>query len=147
MEADMNWRRLVQFRISTLLWLLTVIAVGIGSYRKGLDEQLARQRQGALYIKAYPVKDLVLGPGMTKPDFETLIEILTTTISPQKWATTGGEGHISGYDNAGLIVVSQDAATHRQIQRKLSALRRLQSPWRAWLNDIVAWINKDEPNG
>ena len=140
----MNWRRLFQFRISTLLWLMLLIGVGIGSYRRGLDEQLARQRHGTLYIKGYPVKDLVYGPGTAQPDFESLIEHLVS-LSPQKWAARGGAGQISGYDNAGIIVVLQDAATHRQIQRKLSALRRLHSPWRAWLNDFVRWVNKDEP--
>ena len=59
-KVQLNWRRLVQFRLGTPLWLLTVVAVGIGSYRQGLDEQLARHRQGTLYIKAYPVQDLVL---------------------------------------------------------------------------------------
>src|SRR5215218_7247658 len=117
-EAQMNWRRLVQFRISTLLWLLTVIAVGIGSYRKGLDEQLARQRQGTTYFKVYPVKDLVYGPDMTKPDFESLIEQLVN-LSPQKWTHKGGMGQIAGHDETGVIVVLQDATTHQQIQRKL----------------------------
>jgi hypothetical protein len=122
------------------------VAVGIGSYRKGLDEQLARQRQGALYIRYYRVKDLVYSPGMDKADFESLIEHLVA-LSPKKWAIHGGEGHIAGHEEVYSITVMQDAATHRQIQRKLSALRRAQSPWRAWLDDIVAWINKDEPNG
>jgi hypothetical protein len=140
----MNWRRPFQFRLSSLLWLMVAVAAGLGGYRAGMNEQLARQRQGTTYIKAYQVKDLVLGPGMTQPDYQTLIDMLVA-LSPKKWVMNGGPGTIAGFENAGIIVVSQDAPTHRQIQRKLSALRRLQSPWRSWLNALVAWINKDEP--
>jgi len=140
----MRWRRLIQIRLSTLVWLTVVVGAALGGYRAGINEQLARQRQGKTYFKSYSVKDLVYGPGMTKPDFDSLIDMLVS-LSPKKWAANGGGGNVAGYDNAGIIVVEQDAATHRQIQRKLAALRRVQSPRRSWLNYFVVWLNEDEP--
>jgi hypothetical protein len=123
------------------------VAAGIGGYRRGLDEIEAQRVPGAVFTKAYAVRDLVIGPGMTEPDFDSLISQLVL-LSPQKWAHVGGQGCISGYDNAGIIVVQQDDATHRQIKRKLAAFRR-HNRW-YWLdkNDYfgkaVAFINGDD---
>ncbi len=140
----MKWRRRFQFRLSSLLWLMVAVAAAISGYRAGLDEQLARQQPGDMYIKSYPVRDLTFGPGMRQADSQTLMDLLVL-LSPQKWHQSGGKGSMTVYDEAGILVVCQDAATHRQIERKLAALRRLNSPWRSWLNGLVAWVNQDEP--
>ena len=139
----MRWKCLFQFRISTLLWLMVVVAAAVWGYRTGLQEQLARQQPGQVFVKMYPVKNLVLRPGVTQPDFQSLIDHLVL-LSPKKWSVNGGQGNITGYDNICCIAVEQDAATHRQIERKLAAMRRLQSSRWAWLNHFVAWLNKDE---
>lgn len=143
----MQIRQLFQFRLSTLLWLMFVCAVGVGGYRMGLDEKHARQQPGAMYSEVYFVNDLVLGHGMTKPDFDSLIEHLVL-LSPTKWAQSGGAGSVTGYDNTGSIVVYQDATTHRQIKRKLAAMRRY-IRWH-WLDkqdrigSVVAYLHGDD---
>jgi hypothetical protein len=144
MMKSKNWRYWFQFRLSTLFWISIAVAFTASishrfGFLKGMNEQLARQRQGTTYCVAYPVKDLVLGPGMTKPDFDSLIEHISAEVSPGKWASNGGVGAMSGSDEAGVLVVYQDDNTHRQIEAKLAALRRLQRP--SWLKVAVAWLN------
>ena len=136
-------RRYFQFHLSTLFWLsLAICLTATISYRAGvragIDEQLARHHQGRLYAKAYYVEDLVLGPGMTRPDFDSLIDLLKS-INPQKWSDLGGDGSIAGFDTNNTIVVHQDLNTHRLIEAKLTELRHLQRP--TWLNRLTTWIN------
>lgn len=144
----MNLRRLIQFRLSSVLWLMLVIAAGLGGYRAGLDEKQARHEAGTMYNRAYRVQDLVLGPGMTKPDFDSLIEQLVL-LSPQKWQVTGGAGCVTGYDEACIIVVHQDEATHRQIERKLAAMRHhIRWHWidrSNYVGRAFAYLQNDEP--
>jgi general secretion pathway protein D len=64
--------------------------------------------------------------GGTGPDFDSLIELITTTIAPQSWQEVGGPGAISGYENNLSLVVSQTQEVHEQIADLLEQLRRLQ---------------------
>jgi len=143
MMTGMRWRRLLQFRLSTIFWLSIVvtitatIAFRVG-LRAGVEQQLARDRQGTVYVRAYPVKDLVLGPGMTKPYFATLMEMIQQ-INPQKWQEAGGAGEMAAFDTNFTIVIAQDASTHKEIESKLAELRRLQQP--TWVNRFAAWLN------
>lgn len=64
--------------------------------------------------------------GATKPDFDSLTELITSTIAPQSWAEVGGPGAITGYENNLSLVVSQTQEVHEQIADLLEQLRRLQ---------------------
>ena len=64
--------------------------------------------------------------GGVEPDFDTLIELITTTVSPQSWDEVGGPGSISGFDTNLSLVVSQTQEVHEQIADLLEQLRRLQ---------------------
>ena len=66
-----------------------------------------------------------LGGGV-QADFDTLIELITTTIAPQSWDEVGGPGSISGFDTNLSLVVSQTQEVHEQIADLLEQLRRLQ---------------------
>lgn len=70
------------------------------------------------------------GPGGLRngaePDFDSLVELITTTVSPQSWQEVGGPGAISGYENNLSLVVSQTQEVHEQIADLLEQLRRLQ---------------------
>jgi general secretion pathway protein D len=66
-----------------------------------------------------------LGGGV-QADFDTLIELITTTIAPQSWDDVGGPGSISGFDTNLSLVVSQTQEVHEQIADLLEQLRRLQ---------------------
>jgi general secretion pathway protein D len=64
--------------------------------------------------------------GGTGPDFDSLVELVTSTIAPQSWQEVGGPGAISGYENNLSLVVSQTQEVHEQIADLLEQLRRLQ---------------------
>jgi general secretion pathway protein D len=66
-----------------------------------------------------------LGGGV-QADFDTLIELITTTIAPQSWDEVGGPGSISGFETNLSLVVSQTQEVHEQIADLLEQLRRLQ---------------------
>ena len=64
--------------------------------------------------------------GGSQADFDSLIELITTTISPESWTEVGGEGSISPYENNLTLVVSQTQEVHEDIVDLLEQLRRLQ---------------------
>jgi general secretion pathway protein D len=66
-----------------------------------------------------------LGGGVIA-DFDTLIDLITTTISTDSWIDNGGQGSISGFPTNLSLVVSQTQDIHADIADLLQQLRRLQ---------------------
>ena len=64
--------------------------------------------------------------GGTQADFESLIELITTTVRPTSWDTVGGPGSIKGFEGTLSLVVSQTQEVHDEIADLLKQLRRLQ---------------------
>jgi general secretion pathway protein D len=64
--------------------------------------------------------------GATMADFDTLIELVTSTIAPTTWDTVGGPGSIEGFPTNLSLVISQTQEVHEQIADLLDQLRRLQ---------------------
>ncbi|MEQ8788577.1 MAG: hypothetical protein RIC55_19865 [Pirellulaceae bacterium] len=64
--------------------------------------------------------------GGARADFDSLIELITTTISPDSWDEVGGPGSISGFETNLSLVVSQTQEVHDQLADLLEQLRRLQ---------------------
>ena len=59
-------------------------------------------------------------------DFDTLIDLITSTIAPTTWDTVGGPGSVAGFDTNLSLVVSQTQEVHEEIVDLLEQLRRLQ---------------------
>lgn len=78
-----------------------------------------------LSTKTYPVADLVAREygAALGDDYQSLIELITTSIAPTTWNEVGGPGSIQGFRNSRVIVISQTFAIHRQIERLLASLR------------------------
>jgi general secretion pathway protein D len=66
-----------------------------------------------------------LGGGVIA-DFDSLIDLITTTVAPQSWDTVGGPGAISEFATNLSLVISQTQDVHEQIADLLEQLRRLQ---------------------
>ncbi len=64
--------------------------------------------------------------GASMADFDTLIDLITSTIAPQTWDLVGGPGSIEGFPTNLSLVVSQTQEVHEQIADLLDQLRRLQ---------------------
>jgi general secretion pathway protein D len=56
-------------------------------------------------------------------DFDSLIEVITSTVTPQTWDEVGGPGSISPLNAADCIVISQTREVHDQVLELLRALR------------------------
>ena len=59
-------------------------------------------------------------------DFDTLIELITSTIAPDTWDAVGGPGAIESFPTNLSLVISQTQDVHDQIADLLAQLRRLQ---------------------
>jgi hypothetical protein len=86
-----------------------------------------------LEAKVYPVADLVLPAGASagttgegaQADFDSLIDLIETTIKPNSWQDNGGPGSISAFENGLSIVVSQTLEGHAETEAVLENLRKV----------------------
>ena len=82
-------------------------------------------------VRIYPVADLldnVRAPaaegGGVYPDFDELIDLITSTLEPDTWQDVGGPGSICGHENSRTLVVSQRRDMHQKLAGTLTTLRR-----------------------
>ncbi len=66
------------------------------------------------------------GGGSGQADFDSLINLMTTTIQPDTWDELGGEGRVAPFETNMSLVVSQTQEVHEEIADLLEQLRRLQ---------------------
>ncbi len=59
-------------------------------------------------------------------DFDTLTDLIVSTIEPGSWAETAGGGNIRSFETTLSLVVRQTQAVHEEIRDLLEQLRRLQ---------------------
>ncbi|NQU22324.1 MAG: hypothetical protein HQ567_13675, partial [Candidatus Nealsonbacteria bacterium] len=64
--------------------------------------------------------------GGANADFDSLIELITSTIQPTTWDEVGGPGSIAPFETNLSIVVSQTQEVHEEIVDLLEQLRRMQ---------------------
>jgi general secretion pathway protein D len=96
------------------------------SVNPGMLAQVSNVQQGA----AGGNMPIGFGPGGlgggTGADFDSLIDLITSTIQPTTWDEVGGPGSIAGFETNLSLVVSQTQDVHEQIVDLLEQLRRLQ---------------------
>jgi hypothetical protein len=101
-------------------------------------------RKTALYTVTYNVADLVMplpvlpsrvDPSLPatkakrttpEPDFDSLIDLITSTVKPTTWDVIGGSGSIAPFKANLSLVVTQTREVHDEIVSLLEQLRRLQ---------------------
>ncbi|MFP6752684.1 MAG: hypothetical protein VB855_13475, partial [Pirellulaceae bacterium] len=64
--------------------------------------------------------------GAAMADFDSLIELITTTVEPDSWEDVGGAGTIKEFAGNLSLVISATQQVHEQIRDLLEQLRRLQ---------------------
>ncbi|MBA2116955.1 hypothetical protein [Bremerella alba] len=79
------------------------------------------EEESNLRTKFYAVEDIFNDPN---PNYDILIEMLTTCIEPESWEELGGPGSIAPLRNG--VIISQTYQIHRRIQGLFAALRRVQ---------------------
>jgi hypothetical protein len=55
-------------------------------------------------------------------DYDTLIDLITSTVQPDSWTDNGGSGSISGFPS-GLLVISQTDDYQEEVERLLTMMR------------------------
>lgn len=88
-----------------------------------------------MLTKVYPVADLItrvpVPPGAESPwepaDYDSMIEMITSTVAPTTWDHVGGPGAIAPgtFNNVETLVISQTYHVHRKIAALLEELRRV----------------------
>ncbi len=75
----------------------------------GRDAQIFQQR-----AQNYPRRLPAFrgAQSVNQADFDSLIDLITTTISPQSWSDAGGSGTIEGFDTHLSLIVSQTQEVH-----------------------------------
>ena len=64
--------------------------------------------------------------GASGADFDTLINLITNTVSPNSWDDVGGPGAIESFEGNLSLVISNTQEVHEEIVDLLEQLRRLQ---------------------
>jgi hypothetical protein len=84
-----------------------------------------------MYIRVYPVADLAdyyrlpaKEGGTVEMDFDTLIDLVTSTIEPDSWQDVGGPGAIYGHEQSRTLVVSTRRDIHHKLAGMINTIRR-----------------------
>lgn len=81
------------------------------------------EEESNLRTKFYAVEDIFNDPN---PNFDILIQMLTTCIDPESWEELGGPGSIAPLRNG--VIITQSYQNHRRLQGLFATLRRVQKP-------------------
>jgi general secretion pathway protein D len=81
-----------------------------------------------------PFANLATMPGATtaragaaaKPDFDSLVDLVTTTIAPETWYASGGAATIKQDEGTLSLIIRQTQQVHSDISDLLTQLRKLQ---------------------
>jgi beta-lactamase regulating signal transducer with metallopeptidase domain len=129
------------------------IAIHLNKVRESMGLDVAKQPpiswdqvraipEQQVISKVYAVAELVIPPPSifresasdpdnslamaAKPDFETLINLITSTVSPTTWEEVGGSGRIRSMPTNLSLVVKQTRKVHEEIGDLLYQMRKLQ---------------------
>ncbi|MDZ7619641.1 MAG: STN domain-containing protein, partial [Patescibacteria group bacterium] len=88
------------------------------------------EAENRLETRMYPVTDLVRfqdKKGEAWTDFDSLIELITSTVKPQTWDEVGGPGSIAPLTVRGeeVIVLSQTEDVHEELDELIARLRKV----------------------
>ena len=86
----------------------------------------ARER---IETRVYPVRDLVEvhDEHGISDDYDSLLDVITSTISPTAWSDSGGTGSISPFPNSKALVISQTREIHEEIGNLLTVFRSVRA--------------------
>ena len=133
---DKSRRRWIRFSIGTLLFLMLCVGGFLGGYRSGYDVGLNAGEDAKIYAVSYQVGDLVVpldAPGETKTigepqlveaDFDSLHELITTTVDPETWTQVGGPASIRTIESNLSFAIAQTRGSHERIATLLAGLRK-----------------------
>jgi hypothetical protein len=83
--------------------------------------------------RLYQVHDLIYAPNdpYLRPDFESLIELISSTVQPESWRENGGTAcEVKSFRGPGIavLVVQHTEEGHEQVEKLLADLRAAKTP-------------------
>ncbi len=110
---------------------MAVVASRDGSPSTGvISPSVLAQMSGGNNAGSSKSMPLGFGPGGLgggpQADFDSLIDLITSTVKPTSWDAVGGPGSIAPFETNLSLVVSQTQEIHEEIVDLLEQLRRLQ---------------------
>jgi len=107
---------------------------GINATRAGSDAAVNAASLAQLQLGGNPpttgsTPSIPFGPpsqGGNQANYQSLINLIESTVQPDTWETTGGPGAIRQFDTNLSLVISQTQEVHEEIADLLEQLRRLQ---------------------
>ena len=86
--------------------------------------------QTTMVTRVYDVGDLILardGKGKLWRDFDSMIDVLTSTIEPETWEGVGGPGSIASFEVRGAagLVIRHTAKVHQEVAQVLKDMSEL----------------------
>jgi len=82
------------------------------------------EAENLLKVRVYPVADLVrIRDNADDPDYDRLIDCITSTVAPDSWSDVVGTGEIEPFTPTEVLIVCQTDRTHRKIENLFAALR------------------------
>ena len=116
-------QRYLKYGIVTLLSVTALVASILAGYQKGFAVGKSDGIDAKIINTSYYVGPLLVAPDApanAKPDYKSLVNLITSAISPDTWRNpdTSIEPHPSSH----ILLVSQTAACHAQIEDFLKKL-------------------------
>jgi hypothetical protein len=139
------YRRYVRFSLAGLLFAVLCASGFFAGYRYGYDRGYgagqAYRSSEDYFARTYDVTDLVamypvgaplsgddlVAPPITKPDFVSLMNVITSTLVPETWDDVGGPGTVApffGPDQQFALIIRQNEFGHDEVARLLASLRK-----------------------
>jgi len=137
-EKPKSRRRWLQFSLSTLFVLTLGVAGFLSGYRvgeeRGYQTWLQKRLSETPVTRVYDVADLVSVADPRKhpasrpsegtlADFDSLIDLITTTIQPEEWDSVGGPGSVAPHEGTLTLVVHQYPFVHEELENLFQTLR------------------------
>lgn len=120
--ARPRWRRGFRFGLGTLLFVVLLVAGFLGGmkagFQRGYSAGQAQREKETPVARVYPVAGLVSATPdapLSQSDFDTLIDLITSSIARESWDTVGGSGSIEGFPASISLVVLQTPEVHERI--------------------------------
>ncbi len=123
-------RRFFRFSLFTLMLVFTCVAGYFSGWRWGAQQRQQDNYDNSVFAKVYNVADLVtIDPssiGISRADFDPLLELIVSTIEHSSWKENStGVGEIQPFPSNLSIVVSNSGKAHDGIAELLQQLRHL----------------------
>jgi hypothetical protein len=80
-------------------------------------------------VKLYPVGEFIRpvgsSPTYDNQDFDSLIQLIQSSIQPTTWKANGGQGDIAPFQYLDLLVISDTQEVHEQLEDLFGELRKI----------------------